>query len=174
MILKPLHEKGSVRFHFNSDEYLYSAIIPAANQFLPKHILTSLLKAIHALPTFSEMISRKLQGWMRTDLWDIKSQTGIEINYVLWQAFIKFIEAFWKNCYLFNSLIQKFFLSCLDWKLVTEVNQLKDWGCIWGKRELLKSRPYDFLQVAGKKPHPVQCIMCLQSRFSQTDLPHSW
>ena len=97
------------------------------------------------------MISRKLQGWMRTDLWDIKSQTGIEINYILWQAFIKFVEAFWKNCYLFNSLIQKFFLSCLDWKLVTEVNQLKDWGCIWEKRELLNSQPYGFLQVAGKK-----------------------
>ena len=45
-------------------------------QFLSERIVTS-SKAAHLTSTFSVVISRGSQGWMRTDHWAIEAQTGI-------------------------------------------------------------------------------------------------
>ena len=105
-------------------------------QFLPEHKLTS-LKAAHSTSTFSVLISRKSQGGMRTYRWAIQPQTVIKICF----TFGHFLEIFHWSCMkdrLFCLLsltiictkldFEQLFLSCLDWRLVTEVSQLNAWA----------------------------------------------
>ena len=106
-------------------------------QFLPERILTS-SKATHLTSTFSVVISRKSQGWMRTDRWAIEAQTGITyiaVALLLFQPQAFSLSLYEKFC--FHSLtkfvqscmnFEQLFLSRLDWRPVTEKSQLNAWA----------------------------------------------
>ena len=55
-------------------------------QFLPERILTS-SKAAHLTSTFSVVISRRSQGWIRTDRWRHK-QALLTLQLHFWSLFI--------------------------------------------------------------------------------------
>ena len=112
----------------------------SVRQFLPEHILTS-LKAAHSMSTFSVVISRKSQGWVRTDRWAIEPQTGVKICCTFGHFLEIFHWTYMKRMVILSAFIDRvctkphfyqLFLSRLDWRLVTglvtEVSQLNAWA----------------------------------------------
>ena len=120
-------------------------------QFLPERIWTS-PKAAHLKSTFSVVISRRSQGWMRTDRWAIEAQTGI--TYIAVALLVTFHKLLFQPQAFSLSLYEKFclhsltkfvqscmnfeqlFLSRLDWRPVTEESQLNAWACARKKIKL--------------------------------------
>ena len=79
-------------------------------QFLPERILTS-SKAAHLTSTFSVVISRRSQGWMRTDRWAIEAQTGI--TYIAVALLVTFHKLLFQPQAFSLSLYEKFCLHSL-------------------------------------------------------------
>ena len=79
-------------------------------QFLLERILTS-SKATHLISTFSVVISRKSQGWMRTDRWAIEAQTGI--TYIAVALLVTFHKLLFQPQAFSLSLYEKFCLHSL-------------------------------------------------------------
>ena len=69
-------EENQVSTSTTTQQNVFTVNKSSLRQFLPQHILTS-LKAAHLTSMFFVVISRRLQGWMRTDRWAIEAQTGI-------------------------------------------------------------------------------------------------
>ena len=79
-------------------------------QFLPERILT-ILKAEHLSSTFSVVISRRSQDWMRTDHWAMEAQTGI--TYILVALLVTFHKVWFQPQAFSLSLYEKFCLHSL-------------------------------------------------------------
>ena len=79
-------------------------------QFLPERILTS-SKAAHLTSTFSVVISRRSQGWMRTDRWTIEAQ--IDTTYIAVALLVTFHKLLFQPQALSLSLYEKFCLHSL-------------------------------------------------------------
>ena len=120
-----LHDKGSLINILKDNEFSKSREVLAAKQ--RTHWKVWRLPPAHSTSTFSVVISRRSQGWIRTDHWAIEPQTGIKIRCTFGM----------KRTVILSSLIDEvctkldfepLFLSRLDWRLVTEVSQLNAWA----------------------------------------------
>ena len=83
---------------------------PASGNFCRSAILTS-SKAAHLTSTFSVVISRRSQGWMRTDRWAIEAQTGI--TYIAVALLVTFHKLLFQPQAFSLSLYEKFCLHSL-------------------------------------------------------------
>ena len=82
-------------------------------QFLPEQILTS-LKAAHSTSTFSVVISRRSQGWMKTDRWAIQPQAGVGNSLHFWSLFRIFsLSLYEKNGYFVRIHWQSLYKAAL-------------------------------------------------------------
>ena len=97
-------------------------------QFLPERILTS-SKAAHLTSTFSVVISRRSQDWMRTDRWAVEAQTGI--TYIAVALFVTFHKLLFQPQAFSLNLYEKFCLHSLT-KLPCEQSLLRS---SWISRE---------------------------------------
>ena len=80
-------------------------------QFLQERTLTSSSKAAHLTSTFSVVISRRSQGWMRTDRWTIEAQTNI--TYFAVALLVTFHKFLFQSQAFSLSLNEKFCLHSL-------------------------------------------------------------
>ena len=80
-------------------------------QFLPECIWAS-SKAAHLTSTFSVVISRISQGWMRTDRWAIEAQTGI--TYIAVALLVTFHKLLFQPQAFSLSLYEEFLSSFID------------------------------------------------------------
>ena len=118
-------------------------------QFLSERILTS-LKAAHLTSTFSVVISRRSQGWMRTDRWVIERHTGITYVVVaLLAAFHKLLFQLFQPQAFSLSLYEKFCLHSLT-KFVQ--SWLNSYFCpVWTGNQWQKKASLNAWARAGKQ-----------------------
>ena len=105
--IRSVRKKPSHYLHYNTAKFLHSPTNPASGNFCR----SAILKAAHLTSTFSVVISRRSQGWMRTDRWAIEAQTGI--TYIAVTLLVTFHKLLFQLQAFSLSLYEQFCLHSL-------------------------------------------------------------